>query len=139
MNVEFSIDYYSKNVSNEEHLHEKRYKSPRCGDVVLQKAKKLFANSMQLNRPYWASTREANRRIVGSFCMLVLGVFSPVALKGENVARTNEISSFRLEVSYFDFFPDCRENFEDFSCKWNFLLISRPPLNELGGCWLRRL
>ncbi|MEB8388525.1 hypothetical protein OO012_14965 [Rhodobacteraceae bacterium KMM 6894] len=61
-----------------------------------------------------------------SVCIFISAFLNPVMGKSED-------NSFRVEVPYADFFPECRENYEDDPCEWSFLVISRPPLNDPTG------
>lgn len=66
--------------------------------------------------------------------LILMTVFlNPVMEKSENQTGNAVGNSFRVKVPYADFFPECRENYEDVPCAWNFLLISRPPLNDPTG------
>ena len=65
-------------------------------------------------------------KISTSLLIFVSAFLNPVMGKSED-------NSFRVEVPYVDFFQECRENYEDVPCKWNFLVISRPPLNDPTG------
>ncbi|MEP1421084.1 MAG: hypothetical protein ABJK59_04870 [Erythrobacter sp.] len=65
-------------------------------------------------------------KIGTSFLIFMSALLNPVMGKSEG-------NSFRVEVPYADFFPECRENYEDAPCEWSFLVISRPPLNDPTG------
>jgi hypothetical protein len=72
-------------------------------------------------------------KIGTSVFIFISAVLNPVMGKSENLSGKVEDNSFRVEVPYADFFPECRENYEDVPCEWSFLVISRPPLNDTAG------
>ncbi|MDG1456463.1 MAG: hypothetical protein P8Q92_00915 [Pseudoprimorskyibacter sp.] len=72
-------------------------------------------------------------KISTSVFVFISAFLNPVMGTSENLLGKVEGNSFRVEVPYADFFPECRENYEDVLCEWSFLVISRPPLNDPTG------
>lgn len=64
---------------------------------------------------------------------IIAALSNPAAARSENLSKKVEGNTFRVEVPYANFFPECRENYEDIPCEWDFLVISRPPLTVSAG------